>query len=881
MGLFSSTKIYVSSVVYNLAGDENKRPNYLKSLVQGNILTDTNFDVSETLRSGYAKGPGIKLRNFFRWADTNYSYIGMPKGGSFSSFDVDGTALTAAITHPVGSTLTLQDVLVDGADVSQFATQWMLEHYPDLEATTAWTSDHDDATGEIVVTLEDTTVHRFMPVDYDRKQDYIYATYSISAPGTAGPVVSGTTVSLGSGSFPDTSAYALVSASTVGRSTSLSTVVTTDSTYSDGRTPDHNVTSSSTATPWDETHNVWSKDDYQGQDHTTNRTWSLRSIMNQDQSAHVVPVTTSSTSSVVISGGVTKTTTVTTVTDTLVFDRSYRIDTQDVTITSFIGPKMFIYRVGSGYPELDAAITKTTSTDQYYPFIPARLDNTFVDAEHFPDAYAHVKRAYNKATGQKYNKFIEKIADNEHLSDIDYTYVVFGVSANVKEQACRKYLYLYFKNLMDGQLYNSTDFEDWVSSNSSFQAVQLNWQSWKDAQSNPLSPKYGTPEPYRGRGASVPTNEVRISADGTGTENLNYDIRISWQTITEEFGTGVIDSTHKKGELWFTTAVGNTYTLGRMAQTLLVDDVTLNYQVTANTWKKLHIRGMVHRNYIYVGKFVEIGLSSAINDTDESGFILPLHSPTYHALPLVAATQMATACCFVVFNCYVTKKLKWYQTLAFQIIVIIVIIVISIYFPPASGLLGTNAAVGAAVGLTGTLAIIVGAIANFIAAAILLKIIEKASVALFGDKLGAIISAIVSFIAIAYGPGILNGTTNMASMVHSMSNISNIMSLTSSVGNGIAGYINAEAADINKQMDQFSKDAKSKASEVSDLYAANIGYDRGSFDAMNLTDYVPFTPENREAFLARTTMTGTDNIELQMAFISKLVDLTITNTLPL
>jgi hypothetical protein len=379
----------------------------------------------------------------------------------------------------------------------------------------------------------------------------------------------------------------------------------------------------------------------------------------------------------------------------------------------------------------------------------------------------------------------------------------------------------------------------------------------------------------------VPTNEVRISADGTGPENLNYDIRLSWQTITEELGTGVIDTAHKKGELWFTTGIGNTFTLARVARSLFVDDVTLNYQVTANTWKKLHIRGMVHRNYIYAGKFVEIGLSNAIADTDESGFIIPLHSPTYHAMPLVAGTQMATACCFVVFNCYVVKKLKWYQTLAFQIILFVVIIAISVYFPPASGLLGTNAAVGAAIGLTGTLAIIVGAIANFIAAAILLKIIEKVSVVIFGDKLGAIIGAVVGFVAIAYGPGLLNGTANLSTMVHSLSNISNIMSLASSVGNGITGYINAEITDIGKQMDQFSKDAKSKASEVSDLYAANIGYDRGSFDAMNLTDYVPFTPENREAFLARTTMTGTDNIELQMAFISKLVDLTITNTLPL
>ena len=81
MGLFSSTKIYVSSTVYNLAGDEINRPDYLKSLVLGNLLTKTDMDIADTIQSGYIKGPGIKLRNFFRWAQDNYDYIGMPLGG--------------------------------------------------------------------------------------------------------------------------------------------------------------------------------------------------------------------------------------------------------------------------------------------------------------------------------------------------------------------------------------------------------------------------------------------------------------------------------------------------------------------------------------------------------------------------------------------------------------------------------------------------------------------------------------------------------------------------------------------------------------------------------------------------------------------------------
>jgi len=40
MGLFGSKKIYVASTVQNMAGDELKRPNYLKTTVIGNVIAN-------------------------------------------------------------------------------------------------------------------------------------------------------------------------------------------------------------------------------------------------------------------------------------------------------------------------------------------------------------------------------------------------------------------------------------------------------------------------------------------------------------------------------------------------------------------------------------------------------------------------------------------------------------------------------------------------------------------------------------------------------------------------------------------------------------------------------------------------------------------------
>ena len=58
MGLFSgSKKTYVSSVVYNMAGPEENRANYLKTLVISNVISDHDTSMSNTITQGYLGGP--------------------------------------------------------------------------------------------------------------------------------------------------------------------------------------------------------------------------------------------------------------------------------------------------------------------------------------------------------------------------------------------------------------------------------------------------------------------------------------------------------------------------------------------------------------------------------------------------------------------------------------------------------------------------------------------------------------------------------------------------------------------------------------------------------------------------------------------------------
>lgn len=882
MGLFSSTKIYVSSVVYNLAGAEEGRPDFLKSLIQGNIISSTNFDVVDTLQSGYLKSPGIKLRNFFNWSEDNYDYVGMPKGEFSSSFDIDNDVVAANIPHDTGADVTLSEVIVGGADNYYFADRWMLENYPDQEDDGIWTSDFDDVTNEIVVTLADTSVHRFVDPDFDQRGDYLYATYSISTPGSAGPVEAGTLNDIGTSAFPDMTGWGLVSNTSTGHTETLNRTTTVISSYSDGR-PDETSSSSTTSSgSWTEVHEVYDKVEYQGKDPLLDRTWSLRTIQNRTQLAHLhADFVSTNTTTTDIGGGVTRTDVTTVTQEVIVLDRSYRDDTQDITISSFEGPKVFIYKLLSGIPAIDAAIHRTTPTEQYYPFIPARLDNKMVDETNFPDLYPIAKKAYKKSTGGKYDTFIKKISDNEKINDIDYVYCVFGVSANVIERDCREYMYRYLKALEESQLYDTSHYTAWKGSMLSAASSNDMWKQWKDAQSHPLDPLYGTPEPLPSRFSSIPTNEVKINSDGTGPENLNYDIRISWQSISEETGTGVMTPGKKKGDIWWTSSGTEVFptALKGSSRTISVDYMELNWQVDETSWKRLNVVGMVHRNYIYKGKFVEIGLKAAVTDPDESGFIFPLHKEIYHSLPLTHGTQMATACCFAVLNCYVVKKTGFFGSFFFKVILFVVVIAISIYFPPVAGLLGSNAAVGAALGFTGLAGLVVGAVANLIAASLLLKIIGAVAVVVFGDKLGAIIGAIAGVIAITVGAGMLGGQS-FSTAISQLGTITNIMGLANAAGQGVQGYVQASIAGMNRQLTTLQDEAKVRQAELKSLYAENIGYGRGQYNAMALTDYVPLTPERPSVFLARTQMVGSDNISMQMAFIRDFAKLTLAVDLP-
>lgn len=811
MGLFGGKKIYVASSCWNLAGDEQLRPDYLKTMVVSGVISSSpRASIGQAIQDGYMSGPGIKLRGYHRWAQDNYvSTIGMSATGLYGAPDID-PAVVAANIPGGGATVSVQMVRSDPADFEVWAEQWMLENHPG-SFTGSWDADFDDATGEIVVTLPSLVEHRFTPANFQKNALYIYASYNLVEDAATGDLVTGDLVVLAPGdSFPSTAGWTSVGGG------------------------------------------VFTKTDYLGHD-GAGRVRSLTSTMHQFD---VSPT-----------------------------DRSYRIDTQEVLIREWSTPKVFIYRVGSGVAALDAEVTTSAISGAFMAPIPVRVDNAFLSESFEPAQYAEAKRAYRRLTGGgKFDELVEKLEDNPDLADIDYVFVVPGVSLNVRENACRKYLYTFFEAAMATSLYDEADHTAWQAGAEASQESLDDWEVWLAAQGSIGNPLNGAPEPSFSPLLPGARNEVRVKTSTT----LGYDTRIAWKAITEQFGSGLGKPGALPGDIWLakgdlSTTTDRTYggALGFLSSvSKKTEDIFIYWQTDADSWKRLVIRGLVHQNYIYKGKYVEIGAHEALDDLDESGFIVPIHYETWRTMSLKDTTQMATACIFIVVNSYKVKKQKWYQTGFFKLVLFIVAVIVTIVFAPGGiGLLGTNAAVGATVGLVGVAAVIVGAIANTLAAMILIKLIGIGATELLGDQIGSIVAAIASFLTFQFVVGIQGGL----SLAQSLSNLTNPMTLlnfTSSVGNGVAGYVQGQAQGILADAQDVMKRYEQQKRELEELYAQNIGYDRGLIDPLSLVDIDQGPLETREIFLGRTLMTGSDIAELTHSLLSNFATLTLSTDLP-
>jgi hypothetical protein len=504
-------------------------------------------------------------------------------------------------------------------------------------------------------------------------------------------------------------------------------------------------------------------------------------------------------------------------------------------------PQVFIYRIGSGNADLDALAEDAKPLGQFFPMIPVRINSNFLSPQYFNDAYREAKKAYKKLTnGGKFDELVDKVADNKDLDDIDYTYVSLGVSLNVIEKSCKRYLYEFFSLLMQGQ---------------------------RGGPSGPSGGLVGG------------TNSIRIT--NTGPFFTGYDMRLEWGSIRESFAQGQGRPGARRGDLWFETLAFGQPGTGDSTMKKAGKfpgqggHIRLYWQTGDNSHRYLDIRDLVHRNFIYGNYAIVITGPEALADGEESGFIVPLHYETFRQTPLVHATQMATACCFLVFNCFQVRRQRWYEVGIFQVLIVVAIAVVSAVLTGGTtvGLLGTALAVGTSLGLTGITAAIVGAVVNALAALVLVSIIEKAATAVFGPTIGQLIAAI-AVIVIGNVASNFQATGQLAVNWGDFMRADNLMKLTQAAGKAWETEIQLETQRIVRETELYAKDLQGQLGAIQRQYLETFGAPV-YIDPTWLTDSGErVLNESRDTFLTRTLMTGSDIATLSNDLLTNFAEYT-------
>lgn len=891
MGLFSSSKqVEISSVLYNLAGDKGQRVRYLPTTVITKIISNSQFSLSDVMTEALLKGPGIRMRSYARWAKSSgyNDAIGLQPSGIITGNNISLTALADSIAHAPGDVVTIQKTDIGSVNASWWADQWMFNNHPDL-GLSAYKSEYSVHTGLITITMDAplTQVFTFAPIGMNSAARYLYFGYTIVSGGSTLPLVPGNTVTVPTeADFPSTSGWAFVSDTTGVVSGPLVTTVTTVKSYSDGR-PNETSTSTSTTTGSFTNHDkLYTLTDYKGRQ-PDGSLLTEKFFMHQMTTGAVVPTTTTTSSSEVISG-VTVTTTITTKKENYKATYTYRTDVQQTFSSSQSTLKIIIYQYGTGNPTYDAMFGPNINGGDFFPPIPVRLDNQFISPSFMPSLYEKNKKAYRKSLNAKYDKIVKTIADNPSIGDIDYAYVQFGVPLNTTEPASKKYIYKFMQSLIIQGGSNVPEYNAWRLQWEIADKSQIDWLAWSLAQSNPSDPLYGKPQPSRIPYPKSVDKRITVRADP-----INFNMRISWSTLVEITGTGLSFPGAKTGDIRIELGASTHYSElvtsggGWDRSAAFQEYLTITWQDGPNTWRAIGANGFFMFNTIYDGMALISLNSEAMADPDDSSFIIPLHTGIFRSMSLKDASQMSMASAYMVFNCYEKRKRRWYQSGLFNVILVVVIIIVAVVTggvgASSAGVLGTAASVGATLGFTGLVAIIVGTVANAIAAIILSQIITMGANALFGDQIGQIVGSLASIIAINIGSSMASGQ-GFAASFSKLSSAESLLKLSAAAGKGYSDFINTQNTDIIDATNKVASAFDASAKEIEELFKTNLGV--GISRTFNPTDFLqasriePFIPESSSGFLSRTLLTGTDVANMTNNMLSNFADITISTNLP-
>jgi hypothetical protein len=904
MGLFGSTKtiITVASTVYNMSGDYNADDKYFKAIVISGILQ--NISVADTIIGNLYNCPKSRFTKFFNYAlNNNYKGNLITKINNRKKVDID--VIIDYLNPDLGTYVVIEKAFIDYGDITYWANKHILLNYPNL-VLTDWVAELAPL-NQILITYEDTSTELInLPTNYLYSNEYLIAYVKYYNESYNEPEEEGAIIEVDFEDLPDTSDYTTIDNDITNNSESLTETTTVLREYSN-TTPSSTTTSSTSSTEVFTSHiKTKEKTTYLGIisgeiRHNLKETYIEYLNYNIIESTDV-------DIEVINHGSYTETITTTVVTEIFEPVYTYQINSQITVLSELINEDMLIYKLGSGITILDALqSTSTDITEDLYPIIPLRIYNTSV--KDIPDWYNEAKQAYSVVMDKNFDKLLDNIEDNSSIGDIDYAYIHFGFPLNTESKDEKLYIYEFFKNLINYQESTREEYLDWLNEIYANKVFIDDYVEWFTAQSNPSDPLFGSSPPLLngtlGSKVVKPSESVlEFRTNNLDIEDIttdNFDIRISWSNIQEDIYTGLGKIGATKGDIWFSTTPPpenidfttlhassvETFTEIVRLGLFIYDPVNmlkdghiyLYHQIENFSYKVLSIAGLAHRNYIY-RSYYNVGITGkeAIEDTEPSGFIIPLSKYVLNQVSWVVGNEICIRAGNLIFNSWQSRKTRWYPGSVFKVLVIVISIIIAVIVTIVTGGAGSgpvgglSASIVAALGVAGTTALILTAILTVAINMVIGMIISAILTRIFTPIIGARYAKLVSAVATMIIMGGINTGFDATAMEGLLLRADSLILLGLSVTNTVIEEVDnvQELSSEVKALEDRNKKQEKLIRENNEL----LGIDRAD-DLINKVLEQLTLEETPGEFLSRTLMRSDDIIRLSMDAINRFTEIVL------
>lgn len=292
--------------------------------------------------------------------------------------------------------------------------------------------------------------------------------------------------------------------------------------------------------------------------------------------------------------------------------------------------------------------------------------------------------------------------------------------------------------------------------------------------------------------------DVRSTSKAGKTYLFDFFEKMAFRTIGES-SIEVKDANYYRIRMTFDTCTFDDYVgdLDEVEIEYSGNNMYLRAPTEEGMYREVTVTNLTHINYVYNTHTVITTLEDSA-DEDEYNFIVPLDYFVAQGVgSLFDRERLYIEAAKLVFNCYERKKLKWYQSAWFKVVLIVVAIVITAF----SGLGGAFlAAVEAGIGAT----------LLFLAQALLISSLIKYGFQLLVEALGVELGIILAIVA-AVASLMVGDATGLLSA-------ENLLQVSSGFIMGVDENLSANMEKLAEEMASWTEEAQKLDDELNEAF---------------------------------------------------------------